>query len=373
MLAATGTAAVGGLAGCSGGPIGGPDEVTFATLTIPAVAEVLIADERGYFADRDIELSVERIQSAPKATPQLANGTYDVATGSIGASVFNAVAQDVGIRVVADQTQYWPGQPSSNRIWIREGARAGAEDIYDLPDGLTVGLHGAGNVDSYVIARILQLNDMTWADVEKSEVYYTNMPVTMAEGEIDLVAIPDPLGLQIPRRAEATQLGYASMVAPRMQIGAYLFGEPFAEERPDVARRWLEAYLEGVREYYELGGFQSETVAGIVSEAFGLPADVIRRSIPSLPHKNGYLNRESIASQQTYHHCRGTVEETVAVDAVVDESFLEGALEEVGRLDQDTARPDVSTIEAWGEQAPSPYPPVGPQRVPEQFPGADSC
>ncbi|MFW5965433.1 MAG: ABC transporter substrate-binding protein [Halodesulfurarchaeum sp.] len=371
FLAASGGAAVGALAGCSGGPIGGPDEVTFATLTIPAVAEVLIAEEEGYFEERDIDLQIERIQSAPKATPQLASGEYDVATGSIGASVFNSIAQDIDIRVVADQTQYWPGQPSSNRIWGRTAALEGAESIYDLPGGLTVGLHGSGNVDSYIIARILELNGLSWADMETTEVMYTNMPVTMAEGEIDLAAVPDPLGLQVSQQADATQLGYASMVAPRMQIGAYLFGGPFADERPGVATRWLEAYLEGVRSYYEMGGFQNENVATIISDAFELPADVIRMSIPSLPHKNGLLNRESIDSQQTYHHCQGTVEETVSVDDVVEESFLESALETVGRLEDEQARPSVSTIEEWGQKAPVPYPSVGEERVPENFP--ESC
>jgi NitT/TauT family transport system substrate-binding protein len=373
FLAGTGAATATAIGGCLGAVETGPETVSFGTLTIPAVSEVLIAKDRGYFEDRNIELEIKRIQSAPKATPQLASGDLDVATGSIGASLFNSVAQDIDIQVVADQTQYWRGQPSSNRILARSEAVPDTDSIYDLPEDLTVALHGAGNVDSYVMGRILSLNDMTWADMERTETLYTQMPTLMAEGEIDICAIPDPLGLQVLDQADATQIGQASMVAPRMQIGAYMFGGPFTENSPDTATRWLEAYLEGVREYYELGGFPSDEVATIVSNEFDLPKAAIKASIPSLPHKNGHLNTESIQNQQAYHACQGTVDETVDVSKVVDESYLEGALDTVGRLDAEAAKPSVSTIEDWSENAIAPYPPIGEIRTPEGFPTNPMC
>lgn len=373
FLAGTGAASAAAIGGCLGAPSGRPETVSFGTLTIPAVSEVLIAQDRGYFEDRNIELEIDRIQSAPKATPKLANGDLDVATGSIGASLFNSVAQDIDIKVVADQTQYWRGQPSSNRILFRESVLEDTDSIYDIPDGLTIGLHGRGNVDSYIWGRILALNDMTWEDVTATEVLYTNMPTTMAEGEMDACAIPDPLGLQVLDEASATRLGYASMVAPRMQIGAYLFGGPFMEDRPEVATRWLEAYLEGVREFYEMGGFPSDEVATIVNDAFDLPKSAVKASIPSLPHRNGYLNEESVRNQQAYHACRGTVEDAVDISRVIDHSYLKSALETVGTLDEAEAKPSVETIQQWSENAVTPYPPIGEIREPNGFPGDSIC
>lgn len=373
FLAGTGTATAAAIGGCLGTPSGDTDTVTFGTLTIPDVAEVLIAQDQGYFEDRNIELNINRIQSAPKATPQLANGDMDVGTGAVGASLFNSVAQGIDIRVVADQTQYWRGQASSNRILFRKEAVPNTDSIYEIPEGLTIGLHGRGNVDSYIWARILSLNDMTWEDVNATEVFYSNMPVTMAEGKMDACAIPDPLGLQVLRQADATRLGYASMVAPRMQIGTYIFGGPFMEERPEVATRWLEAYLEGVRKYYDMGGFPSDEVATIVNEAFDLPESVVKATIPSLPHRNGQLNKESVANQQEYHACRGTVEKTADISTVIDESFLENALDRVGRLSENEAKPSVETIQEWSKTAPAPYPPIGEIREPKSFPDDTMC
>lgn len=371
FLTVAGAAVVGSTAGCIGSGEAGSETVTFGTLTIPAVAEVLIARERGFFEERDVEIEVERIQSAPQATPRLANGDLDVATGSIGASLFNAAARGVDISVVADQTQYWRGQPSANKILVRDAVYSEGMSIADVSEDFTIALHGQGNVDSYIWGRLLQHNDMTWADVSTTEIMYTNMSGAMAAGEIDACAIPDPLGLQLIRQTGARQLLNASAIAPRMQIGVYLFGGPFANDRPDVARRWLEGYLLGVREYYEMGGFPDEEVASIVSDEFGLPESAIRASVPSLPHKNGRLNTKSIANQQTYHACRNVVEQPVETSEIVEETFLDDALDAVGRLDDPT--PSVETIREWGEQAPSSYAPIDTISTPEDFPEDALC
>ncbi|MFW6017892.1 MAG: ABC transporter substrate-binding protein [Halapricum sp.] len=376
FLAAASATATAGIAGCNG-LLGSssesntdPDTVTFGTLTIPAVSEILVARDRGYFEERDIELEIERIQSAPQATPRLASGDLDTATGSVGASLFNSVAQGVEINVVADQTQYWRGQPSSNKVLIRPEAYTEGMTLSDVSEDFTIALHGQGNVDAYIWARLLQRNDMTWDDVQTTEILYTNMTSAMSAGEIDAAAIPDPLGLGMIDETGAERLLYASEVAPRMQIGVYLFGEPFMEDRPEVARRWLEAYLLGVRKFYELGGFPSEEVASIVSEEFDLPTDLIQMSIPSLPHKDGRVNRESIMSQQAYHHCRGEVEEQAEESAIVDESLLEDALEEVGRLDD--PEPSVETVNEWGQNSPVPYSEIEVDE-PEGFPSDSLC
>jgi NitT/TauT family transport system substrate-binding protein len=372
FLAGTGVATVGALGGCMGITDTDPDTVTFGTLTIPAVSEVLVAKDSGYFEDRDIELEIERIQSAPKATPKLATGDLDVATGSIGASLFNSIAQDVDVRVVADNTQFWPGQ-AAVRILARADAVPDTDSIYDLPEGLNIALHGKGNVDSYQFARILALNDLTWDDMETTEMFYNHMASAMAEGGIDACAIPDPLGLQVLDKADAKPLGYGSMVAPRLQVASYIFGGPFADDNPDTATRWLEAYLEGVREYHDLGGSLSKEVARIVNEELDLPVPLVRSSIPSIPHKNGHLNAESIENQQAYHACRGTVETMVDMDDVVDESYLEDALDTVGRVDSDEATPSREKITEWEESALSPYPPAGEIRTPDEFPTDSTC
>lgn len=375
FLAAGGSTAAIAVAGCLGGD--NPDEVSFGTLPIAAVAEVFIADELGYFEERDIELDTERIEGFGQVVPRLASGDMDVATGSITAGLTNAIAGGQPVRVVADQTQYWEQQPSANRFWVHEDYYT--EDMTvdtlseQLPEEFTYAVNVEGGSITYLLGRLLTHTDITFENVEIVEMPFPQMVSAMAEGDIDMCSIPDPAGLQMASEAGAGQLMYGSQLAPRMQIGVYLYGEPFMDERPDVARRWLEAYLLGVREYYEMGGFQDEAVADIISEAIELPAAVIRSSVPSLPHKNGRVNTDSLLSQQAFFECRGFMDETVEASEMVNEQFLEEALENVGELDDEEATPAVSTIDEWRENAPTPWPEVGELLEPETFPDDSQC
>gem|GEM_PF-2494020 len=373
FLAAGSGAALAATAGCLSMLRDDGDVVTFGTLPIAAVAEIHLAEERGYFEDRGIDLEIERITGAPQAVPQLASGELDVASGSIGASIFNSIAQDVPVQIVADQTQWWENQPSGNRIWVREELYSDGMALSDVEGTPTVAINGEGGSMDYVVGRLLASEGMGWADIEITEMPFPDMIGAMAGGEIDLCSIPDPLGLQVASEANAGQLLYGSEVAPRMQIAGYFYGQPFIEERPAVARRWLEAYLLGVREYYEMGGFPDEELAGIISDAIDVPVGAIRSSIPSLPHKNGFVNVDSIMRQQEYHACRGYVDETVEAEAIVNESILDEALAEVGRLDEAEATPSVANIEEWSESAPAPYPPLGDMTPPSEFPTDAIC
>ena len=373
FLAFGGAAVTASLGGCLGTVGETTDTVAFGTLPIAAVAEVFVAKDRGFFADRNIEIETERITGATQAVPQLASGDLDVASGSIGAGVFNSIAQDVPVRAVADQTQYWDDQPSGNRFWIREELYEEGMSFSDLPENPTIAINGEATAMDYLVGRLLQLNGMGWDDVTVTEMPFPDMISAMGSGEIDACTIPDPLGLQVAQQTGARQLLYGSQLAPRMQIATYFFGEPFMEDRPDVARRWLEAYLLGIREYYDQGGFPNEEVASIISEEIEVPVPAIQASIPSLVHKNGRINVDSLMRQQEFHACRGYLDETVSADEVVDETLLDAALEEVGRLDESEATPSVDTIHEWSETAPAPYPPVGEIMVPEDFPGEQIC
>lgn len=384
FLATTGSGAVvAGLGGClgpaldSGDGNGGTDTVTFGTLPIATVAPVLIAEERGYFEERNVTVERERISGVPLATPQLASGEIDVAAGSFGASIANSIAQGVSISIAADMAQHQPGVPGAARVWAREGIYeddATFPEIAAAVDGpLTVAHNAEGGSLDYVLGRVLAAHDMGWNDVDVQEIQFSNMVSAMMSGDTDVCIAPDPLGLALASNANAGDVLYAAAVAPRMQIAAYFFGGPFVERRSDVAVRWLEGYLLGVREYYEMGAYPDEAVATIVSDAFGINKGAIRSSVPALPHKNGQVNERDVLRQQEYHACRGYVDDPVDESELFELSLLSEALDEVGRLPESEATASPELIAQWSENAPRPYTPMGETRELDGFPGTDIC
>lgn len=376
-LAAGGTTALLSLAGCSGVLGSGTDTVTFGTLPLATSAPVLIAEKKGYFEDRNIEVKRKRIGGVPLATPKLASGDIDVAAGSIGASVFNSIAQDVPIKVVADYSKHFAGAPSADRVWARNeifSAGDGFADLVDAVDGrLTVAHNAVGGSLDYVLGRVLDVSGVAWEDVKVKELQFSDMVPAMMSKEIDVAIAPDPLGLALQGKAKAKHVVYGSAVLPHLQIGAHFFGGPFIEERSDVAVRWLEGLILGIRKYYEMGSYPDDRVASLVHDAFGIDTTAIRSSIPALPNKNGAVNVESLLRQQDYHYCRGYVEQRVDRDAIVETDLRSKALDSVGTLDDSAARATPELMHKWSETAPRPYHPIGQIHTVDSFPTDRIC
>lgn len=376
VLAASSAALTVSLGGCV---VGGrtTETVTFGTLPIATVAPVLIAEERGYFEERNVEIERERIAGVPPATPRLASGEIDVAGGSVGAPIFNSIAQGVRIQIAADMAQHYHGAPAGAKVWARENIYSEGIEFPELADRvddpLTVAHNAKGGSLDYVLGRILDLYDMSWDDVEVKEIGFSNMIPAMLSGDTDVCIAPDPLGLALGGKANAGQVLYASAALPRMQMAAYFFGGPFMEDRPDVAAGWIEGLILGIREYYEMGAYPSEEVATIVNEAFGIDVGAVRSSVPALPNRNGTVNMNSIMRQQDYHACRGYVEDAVDSDEIRNEELWEKALDSVGRLPEGEAKASPKLLQTWSERAPRPYPPMGEIHPVEDFPSETVC
>ncbi|EMA62899.1 ABC transporter substrate-binding protein [Halorubrum lipolyticum] len=351
--------------------------MTFGTLPIATVVPILIAQEEGYFEERNIEVERERINGVPLAAPQLASGDIDVAAGSFGASIANSISQDVPIKIAADMAQHYPNVPGAARVWAREGIYsedATFPEIADAVDGpLTVAHNAEGGSLDYVLGRVLTAYDMSWEDVEVNEIQFSNMVSALMSGDVDACIAPDPLGLALANNANAGHVLYASAVAPRMQIAAYFFGGPFIEQRTDVAVRWLEGYLKGVRTYYEMGSYPDDEVATIINEAFDINKQAIKSSVPAIPNKNGRVNQDDVMRQQEYHACRGYVDNPVERSELFDTSLLSEALDSVGRVSEAEAAPSPDQVRQWGENAPRPYTPIGEISELPDFPGDTIC
>ena len=78
-------------AGLAGPALAEP--VTIAIVPSVPAASTLIAEEKGYFRDAGLEVTIERIDSMGKAVAFLAANHVQVAQGGINAGIFNAIGQ----------------------------------------------------------------------------------------------------------------------------------------------------------------------------------------------------------------------------------------------------------------------------------------
>jgi hypothetical protein len=116
---------------------------------------------------------------------------------------------------------------------------------------------------------------------------------------------------------------------------SFRYDEQFANQR-DVATRWMVAYLKGIRDYNDafVNGRNREEIVGILEkvrvvtdrgllEKFGLTG----------LNPNGYVHRQSLQDMHDFFVRKGTITQPVALDDLVDDSFVTGALARIGIYD----------------------------------------
>ncbi len=126
-------------------------------------------------------------------------------------------------------------------------------------------------------------------------------------------------------------------IIPNHQIAVLLYSEEFAVKKTDAAKRFMRAYLKGVRFYNgalangKMAGPNADEVIAILAASTPIKDPAIYKSItPTGMNPDGKVNRASLADDYAFYKSRGLIRQDVKLDRVVDHSFAEAAVKELG-------------------------------------------
>ena len=85
------------------------DKVNIAISNSTGDFAILIGMKKGYFAEEGIDINGIVFDNGGRMIAPLGSGEIDVATGSASATLFNAVARGIDIKIVADKGSTPPG------------------------------------------------------------------------------------------------------------------------------------------------------------------------------------------------------------------------------------------------------------------------
>ena len=114
--------------------------------------------------------------------------------------------------------------------------------------------------------------------------------------------------------------------------GLLLFSDQFASQT-DLARRFMVAYLRGVRDYNDafVKGEGRDDVVRVLTEATTVkdPALYEHMNMAGL-NPDGRVGRRSMQTELSYFHERGYYSGSLTLDDVIDPSFAEYAAQQLG-------------------------------------------
>ena len=117
------------------------------------------------------------------------------------------------------------------------------------------------------------------------------------------------------------------------QIAAIVYGEQFATQK-DVAQRWMNAYIRGVRDYNDAFGPRKknydDVVSILVANTTVKDPKVFAQMKRAGLDPDGKLDLNSMKSDLNYYVESGQAKPTADLTKLVDPSFQESAVKTLG-------------------------------------------
>jgi NitT/TauT family transport system substrate-binding protein len=297
---------------------------------------VYLALERAYFQQQGLAIELMDFGSGIEAIQHLATGELEVSVAGLNAALFNALSRRVPIKMVAPGDTYYP-EASTVFLLVRSDLvdRGEIQDYADLM-GRRIAVPARSAFLHYVAALAVARGGLRLSDVALVELGLPEMNVALARAAVDVAVQLEPMATQATARGIATKWRGAGEIRPGLQGGGIFFAPDFLSERAEIGRRWMVAYLQGVRDYQQAvqwpGGRQE--IAAILARHTPVTDLGLydRMAFPYLD-PNLHLDEASFSEQHDWYVEQGLVPAPIAIEQALDPRFAEFAVQQLGRSD----------------------------------------
>jgi len=297
-------------------------------------AGIYIAADKGYFAEQGIAIETVQLDSVSSVVTALASGQVDVAGGAPSAAIYNATRQGIGIKIVADKGSMQAGAGYIGLV-IRNAMADQIKSPADLR-GRNVALagFGVGTTNEVAMSEMLRGLGLKESDLNLQNLSFGDSFAALASGSVDAAYLIEPLMQSAEQKGIGKLLVTGDQMYPNQQVAVLLYGPDFVAKRTDIARRFMVAYLKGVRDYNNAfrKNIDRAAIAAILSRntTVKTPALYDKMIMPGLD-PNGSVNAAGMANDMHWFLSKGYLKQEVDVSKAIDTSFAQDAVEKLGK------------------------------------------
>jgi NitT/TauT family transport system substrate-binding protein len=173
-------------------------------------------------------------------------------------------------------------------------------------------------------------------DLDHVPLAFVDQLIAFRNGSIDATIALEPWGTLAGREGYAVRVAGSDVFYPNEQITTVIYGNVFVERKPDLARRFMVAYLRAARYYRDalrnghLAGPTANDVISILTGTTKLDPSLLREMYVPSVDPNGKLNVDSLLQDYAIYKQAGLLTGEVAMHQVIDTSWVEAAAKTVG-------------------------------------------
>ena len=328
------------LAGLATASAQAPVVVNVGAASTTSDAPIYIAAKKGYFRDEGFEAKVTNFRSAADMVAPLGIGQLDAGAGSASAGLYNAMLQGIKIKIVADKASSSPGYGATKILVRKDHVDSGRfKDIKDFK-GMKFAMNAPGVSNTATLNAILKSAGLKYSDVDTVNMPFPDHVAALGNKGVDASASVEPGPTIAIKNGFAVLVKADDEIIPNHQIAVLLYSENFGK-KPEVAKKFMRAYLKGVRFYNgalkdgRMTGPNADEVIAILAESTPIKDPAVYKAItPTGMNPDGKVNVQSLADDLAFYKEQGLITGDIRADQVVDHSFVEAALKEMGPYKQ---------------------------------------
>lgn len=297
---------------------------------------IFLAKENGHFKKLGLNVDITPFRrSGAPMTLLLARGELDVGGGNLSSGLWNAIAKGQQIKLVADKGHVSKGASYISLIVRADHIKSGRfKTLKDLK-GFKMALTALGGVSQQIAAeKFLRKAGLTLKDVSFQKMSYGEMNIALKKKIIDATVQLEPYVAKANVDGVAKTVATVFDVYPNQQSAAIFFSPKFVKERPEDAKKFLQAYLMGVRDYEKAfleGKGKADAITKLKKHVKVKSDKVWLNMTPIGLNPNGYINTSTLMDDLKWYHKHGFVDKVPNLEAIVDHSFVEAALGKLGK------------------------------------------
>jgi NitT/TauT family transport system substrate-binding protein len=322
-------------AGATLAPLASRLRVRVGTVNSLGDAPIYIALDRGYFTEAGLDIEDNRFDAATRMIAPLAAGQLDVISPAITAGLFNAFSRDISVRIVADRGILAHGYGYSGLVVRQDLWDSGALRTLEALRGQRVGIAGfqAGSSVGLLLGHALEARGMSLDDLNVVDLPLPDTNAGLANGSLDAAMQIEPLIALGVANGWFHVLQRSDELYPDQQNAFILYAADFAGGQQEAGRRWMVAYLRGVRDYLDAFVKNQGRDAVAASLANNTPVkdrQLYDQMVPTYINPNGHLNLRTLVEAQDWFAAHGYIPQKVDVAALIDNQFVDYALRVLG-------------------------------------------
>jgi NitT/TauT family transport system substrate-binding protein len=308
-----------------------PTKASIALLRLSSSGPIFIAQDKGWFKEAGLDLTMKDFQSAAQVPLAVVSGDADLGVTAFTAGFFNLAAKG-GLKVVAAQSAERPGYQLNVIAVTNPAWEQGVRSVKDLA-GKRVAVTTVGSSVHYsleIVARKYGVDTKNLTIVALQSI--PNMVAAFKGGQVDAAVFPITTFRQVESEGSGKPIAYVGDEVP-WQLGAVFTSPKTIVERRPLVERFIVGYRRGAAAYHEAFGKRDngklvpgpnyDEMIGILSTALKQPPALVASGLPFIDPE-GRLDVGDIYKQVAFWQSTGQVSRDADAKSFIDLSFVQG-------------------------------------------------